>query len=190
MCIVWMLQPILGTRDTLYNDSYWTTIMWTALSHNGHYIHDFDFTPANSPTMGLGSKTWDWPVLPLCKSKPIGASKCDALEQFLYHGTHMPIITWIGGNRHDMRSQEASIIRKMKREAKGIKCHRTRCRGGHGHSNDTISFESSGSNQWSGGHGTDGWNMADYTDGTWSRGNSGQGSSNSIWSGMFMDWYQ
>ena len=121
-CIILMFRPMLGTKDTEEADCRHWQAMRVALFHiGGLYCPSFDMDS------DMGAKTWDLPILPLCKSKPIPDSKCDELEQFLAHGGHMPIITWIGGNVHDTRSQEASLIRTVKRKAKVTMWQNTPC---------------------------------------------------------------
>ena len=124
----WMFTQILGTPDTSVTDKENHDIMIAALFGEDTQ----SCTEPNDQTMDLGRGTWDWPALPLCKSKPITPIN------YPDHVARMPFLIWIGGNRQDSRSQAAILIRSIVRNNKGIMWQTPRCRGSHCQYNDDI----------------------------------------------------
>ena len=118
-CIRWMFRPELGTGDVTMDLRSWYE-MTLKLEQNGKYMPGFAMR--HNKLMDLCMESWNWPPLPSCKSKPVAPEYFDPLQTLIGHGAHVPLITWVGGNKDGSRSEAANKKRSDKRKNKENAC--------------------------------------------------------------------
>ena len=67
----------------------------------------------------LGSESWTWPSMPLCKQKLIDVEMFDPQSQYFKRGGHMPLMVFVGGHNQQRRTKGACERRERRAEQRG-----------------------------------------------------------------------
>ena len=67
----------------------------------------------------LGSESWTWPSMPLCKQKLIDVEMFDPQSQYFKRGGHMPLMVFVGSHNQQRRTKGACERRERRAEQRG-----------------------------------------------------------------------
>ena len=66
-----------------------------------------------------GLDSWEWPIMPVAKQKPVQTEMFDPTNKMFTKGAHMPVMVWFGGPGASRRSPHARIQRAIKCPRRG-----------------------------------------------------------------------
>ena len=66
-----------------------------------------------------GLDSWEWPIMPVVKQKPVQTEMFDPTNKMFTKGAHMPVMVWFGGPEASRRSPHARIQRAIKCPRRG-----------------------------------------------------------------------
>ena len=61
----------------------------------------------------IGSRSWQWPPLPLLKQKPVNVDMFDPQKKMSTGGAHMPLLVFMGMQSETRRTREANQRRAL-----------------------------------------------------------------------------
>lgn len=103
-CLEWFIKPIVWKTETRQSD--------IKTLRDFYVWWDEDIKHCKSAVVKvvnryLGEFTYEWPLMPMCKSKPETVPRMQAAVPLFNKGAHMSIITFIGNNQDSRRSPGA-----------------------------------------------------------------------------------
>ena len=67
----------------------------------------------------IGSRSWQWPTLPLIKQKPVDVDMFDPKKVLSVGGAHMPLMLFFGMPSDNRRTANAKVRRAQRAAARG-----------------------------------------------------------------------